>query len=88
MLTWPAKRVNTGSNRVVPPCNEPKQDGIHERKDCRGGVEHGEIELLARTAHIVWQRHGPDDPSLHGAVDVFICWVVEVSKRPALRQCG
>ncbi len=43
VLTWPVKRVDAGSDRIVPPRDEPKKDSAHEGKDGRGSMKHGEI---------------------------------------------
>lgn len=51
-------------------------------------MEHGKVELLARTSHVFGEGHDFHDPSLEGAVDVLVDRVVQMRKGPRLRLGG
>lgn len=69
---------------IVWASNEPIYHGIHESEDGGGGIEHGEVELFAETAHIGRQRNELEYEALDTAFVVFRVGMVEMRVSPAL----
>ena len=56
---------------------------VRECKDYTEGVEQGEVELLAKIAHVLGERHGPDEEPFHSAhVSIMVMGVVKMSEGP------
>lgn len=79
------RRHSRGSSELLAG-DEPVDSRVHEGKDGRGRVEHGEVELLAQAGHVGGQRHAPDDPSFDAALEVLLVGIVEMGKGPRLQR--
>ena len=56
---------------------------VRKRKDYTEGVEQGEVELLAKIAHVLGKRHGSDEEPFDSAhVSIMVMGIVQVSEGP------
>lgn len=69
---------------IVRPGDEPIYHGVHESKNGGGGIEHGEVELFAKTTHVGWQGNELEYEALDTAFVVFGIGMVEMRVSPAL----